>query len=142
MNQFLNFLTKLKSFWKLYKHYGYDGENMEGIIDTYKKQLCDQTTKFLQDIIQEISEWRKEQEYKEKEREAALTKRLYRELSEERKRQEKEIQEKMRIWRSDNPETNRIDVSIAYREIETKGDFWNIFYEKVNEIIEKEKKFG
>ncbi len=36
MKQFLKFLTKLKSFWKLYQNYGYDGEAVGFIINNYE----------------------------------------------------------------------------------------------------------
>lgn len=66
MRQFLNFLTTIKSFWKLYADYGYDGETMEFIIDTYEKLLCERTktmskpTYYLEDILREIDRWYEE----------------------------------------------------------------------------------
>lgn len=39
MEQFLKFLTKIKSFWKFYQNYGYDGEDIEFIIDNYERVL-------------------------------------------------------------------------------------------------------
>lgn len=35
MKQSLKFLTKIKSFWKFYQNYEYDGETVEFIIDNY-----------------------------------------------------------------------------------------------------------
>lgn len=60
MKKFLKFLTKIKSFWKLYQNYEYDGETVEFIIDTYEKLLCNRTktmskpTYYLEDILSEI----------------------------------------------------------------------------------------
>lgn len=62
----LNFLTKIKSFWKLYADYGYDGETVEFIIDTYEKLLCERTetmskpTYYIKDILSEIDRWYEE----------------------------------------------------------------------------------
>lgn len=36
MKQFLKFFTKIKSFWKFYQNYEYDGEDVEFIIDNYE----------------------------------------------------------------------------------------------------------
>lgn len=66
MRQFWNFLAKAKSFWKLYKNYGYDGEAIEFIIDTYEKLLCERTktmskpTYYIKDILSEIDRWYEE----------------------------------------------------------------------------------
>lgn len=66
MKQLLNFLKKIKSLWKLYYDYGYDGETIEFIIDTYEKLLCERTktmskpTYFIKDILSEIDRWYEE----------------------------------------------------------------------------------
>lgn len=66
MKQFLKFLTKVKSFWKLYQDYEYDGETIEFIIDTYEKLLCERTktmskpTYRLEGILNEIDRWYEE----------------------------------------------------------------------------------
>ncbi len=63
MRTFLQFLTKLKGFWKFYKNYEYDGETVEFIIDTYVKVLCNRTrtmskpTYYCADIVREIDNW-------------------------------------------------------------------------------------
>lgn len=63
MKQFIKFLTKIKSFWKLYKNYGYDGETIEFIIDTYEKLLCERTstmskpTYHLKEVLNQIDIW-------------------------------------------------------------------------------------
>lgn len=63
MKQFLNFLKKIKSFWKLYADYGYDGETIEFIIDTYEKLLCERTktmskpTYCIEDVLRELDNW-------------------------------------------------------------------------------------
>lgn len=53
MKQFLKFLTKIKSFWKLYQNYGYDGEDAEFIINNYERVLCNRT-KFDSGIFRSI----------------------------------------------------------------------------------------
>lgn len=66
MTQLLNFLKKIKSFWKLYVDYGYGGETIEFIIDTYEKLLCERTetmskpTYYIKDILSEIDRWYEE----------------------------------------------------------------------------------
>lgn len=63
MKQFLKFLTKIKSFWKLYQNYGYDGEMVEFIIDNYERVLRNRTktmskpTYYLEDFLKEIDNW-------------------------------------------------------------------------------------
>lgn len=66
MKQFLNFLKKIKSFWKLYADYGYDGEAIEFIIETYQDVLQSRTetmskpTYYIKDILSEIDRWYEE----------------------------------------------------------------------------------
>lgn len=66
MEQFLNFLKKIKSFWKLYEDYGYDGETVEFIIETYQDILQSRTetmskpTYYINDILSEIDRWYEE----------------------------------------------------------------------------------
>lgn len=66
MKLLLDFFTKIKSFWKLYKDYEYDGETIAFIIDTYEKLLCERTktmskpTYYLEDILAEIDKWYEE----------------------------------------------------------------------------------
>lgn len=66
MKQFINFLKKIKSFWKLYVDYGYNGETIEFIIETYQDVLQSRTeimskpTYYLEDILQEIDRWYEE----------------------------------------------------------------------------------
>lgn len=63
MKKFLKFLTKIKSFWKFYQDYGYDGEDVEFIIDNYESVLCNQTktmskpTYCLEDVLRELDNW-------------------------------------------------------------------------------------
>lgn len=63
MKQFLTFLTKIKSFWKLYQNYGYDGKDIEFIIDNYERVLCRRTktmskpTYCLEDVLRELDNW-------------------------------------------------------------------------------------
>lgn len=68
MKQFLKFLTKIKSFWKFYKNYEYDGEDAEFIIENYKDVLLCRTG-FIKDptyrsakVIEAIDYWYEEQE--------------------------------------------------------------------------------
>lgn len=69
MKQFLKFLTKIKSFWKFYQNYGYDGETVEFIIDNYQKVLCNRTklmskpTYYAKDVIAQIDNWYEETGY-------------------------------------------------------------------------------
>lgn len=63
MKQFLKFLTKIKSFWKFYQNYGYDGETVEFIIDNYESVLCNRTktmskpTYYFEDVLRELDNW-------------------------------------------------------------------------------------
>lgn len=63
MKQFLKFLTKIKSFWKFYQNYEYDGETVKFIIDNYQKVLCNRTkimskpTYYASDVITQIDNW-------------------------------------------------------------------------------------
>lgn len=63
MKQFLKFLTKLKSYWKLYQNYGYEGETVEFIINNYERVLCNRTktmskpTYYLEDVLRKIDNW-------------------------------------------------------------------------------------
>ena len=69
MKQFLKFLTKIKSFWKFYQNYGYDGEDVEFIIDNYERVLCNRTktmskpTYYLEDVLRELDNWYEEMGY-------------------------------------------------------------------------------
>lgn len=69
MKQFLKFLTKIKSFWKFYQNYGYDGEEVEFITENYEKLLCNRTktmskpTYYPEDALREIDNWYEEKGY-------------------------------------------------------------------------------
>lgn len=69
MKQFLKFLTKIKSFWKFYQNYEYDGEDVGFIIDNYQKILCNRTklmskpTYYASDVITQIDNWYEEMGY-------------------------------------------------------------------------------
>lgn len=112
MNQFLNFLTKLKSFWKLYKDYGYDGEAIEFIIDTYEKLLCERTktmskpTCYLKDILAEIDRWYEERD-------------------------------KVRIYETYDYQRQRIDFSVDFWDIESKDGLVDAVIKKMTEKIEE-----
>lgn len=66
MKQLLKFLTKIKSFWKFYQNYGYDGEDIEFIIDNYERVLYNRTktmskpTYYLEDVLRELDNWYEE----------------------------------------------------------------------------------
>lgn len=66
MKQFLKFLTKIKSFWKFYQNYEYDGETVEFIVDNYQEVLCNRTklmskpTYYANDVIEQIDNWYEE----------------------------------------------------------------------------------
>lgn len=114
MNQLLNFFKKIKSFWKLYSDYGYDGETIEFIIDTYEKLLCERTktmskpTYHLKDILVEIDKWYAEQN-------------------------------KVRIYETYDYCRSRIDFSVEFRDIESKDEFVNAVIRKMMEKIEQDK---
>ena len=114
MTQFLTFLTKLKSFWKLYKDYGYDGEAIEFIIDTYEKLLCERTktmskpTYYLEDVLAEIDRWYEERD-------------------------------KVRVYESYDYYRRRIDFSVEFRDIESKDELVDAVIKKMTEKIEQDK---
>lgn len=66
MKNILSFIKYIKSFFKLYCNYGYDGETIEFIIDNYEKVLCNRTklmskpTYYAEDVIRQIDEWYEE----------------------------------------------------------------------------------
>lgn len=66
MKQFLSFLKVIKSFWKIFDGYGYDGEAIGFIIDNYEKVLDSRTktmskpTYYANDVISELDEWYEE----------------------------------------------------------------------------------
>lgn len=114
MKEFLKFLTKIKSFWRLYRNYGYDGEAIEFIIDTYEKLLCKRTktmskpTYYLEDILSEIDRW-------------------YYEC------------ENVNVCGEYDYRTHRIDFSVEFRDIESKEELINAVIKKMSEKIETEK---
>lgn len=114
MTHFLTFLTKIKSFWKLYKDYEYDGETIGFIIDTYEKLLCERTktmskpTYYLEDILAEIDKWYDERD-------------------------------KVRIYETYDYYRQRIDFSVEFRDIESKNELVDAVIKKMSEKIEKDK---
>ena len=112
MNQFLNFLKKIKSFWTLHKDYGYDGETIGFIIDTYEKLLCERTktmskpTYYLEDVLAEIDRWYAEQD-------------------------------KIMIYETYDYQRHRIDFSVEFRDIESKDGLVNAVIKKMTEKIEE-----
>ena len=117
MKQFLKFLTKIKSFWKFYQNYEYDGETVEFTIDTYEKLLCERTktmskpTYYLKDILAEIDKW-------------------YYEHCE---------QENLRVCGTYDYRTHRIDFSVEFRDIGSKEELINAVIKKMSEEIGKGK---
>ena len=63
MEQFIGFIKSLKSFYKLWCDYEYDGEVLRHIIETHIGILCNRTklmskpTYYLRDILNEIDRW-------------------------------------------------------------------------------------
>lgn len=63
MGQFIGFIKSLKSFYKLWCDYEYDGEALRHIIETHIGILCNRTktmskpTYYLRDILNEIDRW-------------------------------------------------------------------------------------
>lgn len=117
MKQFLKFLTKIKSFWKFYQNYEYDGEDVEFIIDNYERVLCNRTktmskpTYYLEDVLREIDNW-------------------YYEHSEK---------EDLSVCREYNYRTQRIDFSVEFKYIDSKEELINAVIKKMSEEIEKGK---
>ena len=111
MKQFLKFLTKIKSFWKLYRNYGYDGETVEFIIGNYQKILCKRTklmsksTYYAKNVIKQIDEWYYE-EY-----------------------------EPFRIWQTNNKFANRIEFSVEYGDLRNSDELVNVVIEKIRKEV-------
>lgn len=63
MRKFFGFLISLKSFWKLYQDYEYDGRTLDFIIQNYKEVLEERTklmskpTYYARDVIRKLDEW-------------------------------------------------------------------------------------
>lgn len=63
MRQFFGFLKSLKSFWKLYRDYEYNGEALDFIIQNYEEVLKNRTkimsklTYYAKDVIRQLDEW-------------------------------------------------------------------------------------
>ncbi len=117
MKQFLKFLTKIKSFWKFYQDYGYDGEDVEFIIDNYERVLCNRTktmskpTYYLEDVLREIDNW-------------------YYEHSEK---------EDLSFCEAYDCRTQRIDFSVEFKDIDSKEELINAVIKNMSEEIEKGK---
>lgn len=111
MKQFLKFLTKIKSFWKFYQNYEYDGETVEFIIENYQEVLCSRTklmnkpTYYANDVIAQIDEWYYE-EYPP-----------------------------FRIWRENNRSANRIEFSVEYSDMINSDELVDIVIEKIRKEV-------
>lgn len=111
MKQFLKFLTKIKSFWKLYQNYGYDGETAEFIIENYQDVLQNRTkpmskpTYYSSEVIKQIDEW-----YYEK-------------------------YEPFRIWQTNNRFANRIEFSVEYSDLVNSDEIADIVIEKIRKEV-------
>lgn len=63
MKMLFRFIKNIKSFWKFYKDYEYNGEDCEFIIENYQEVLCSRTNTMSKPtyrasaIIAEIDEW-------------------------------------------------------------------------------------
>lgn len=114
MKQFLKFLTKLKSFWKFYQNYEYDGEDVGFIIGNYERILCNRTktmskpTYYLEDILAEIDKWYGEHE-------------------------------EIGVCGAYDYHTRRIDFSVEFRNIESKEELINAVINNMTEKIEEGK---
>lgn len=114
MKQFLKFLTKIKSFWKFYKNYGYDGGDVEFIIKNYQEVLCSRTktmskpTYYAGEVIKQIDEW------------------YYQEY------------DPFRIWQTDNKLKNRIDISIEYCDFIKTHELPMLVLEKVRKAVARQ----
>lgn len=111
MGKFIEFLTKIKSFWKFYRDYDYDGETVKFIIDTYEKLLCERTSTMskpiyqLKDILAEIDKWYKDRK-------------------------------SIDICETYDYHTRRINFSVDFRNIETMEEFVNSVIDAMMEKIE------
>lgn len=112
MKLFLKFLAKLKSFWKFYRDYQYDGETAEFIIENYQYVLQNRTklmskpTYYASDVIKQIDEWYYE-EY-----------------------------EPFRIWQTDNKFANRIEFSLEYSDLINSDKIADIVIEKIRKVLD------
>lgn len=59
MKQLIGFLKQLKSFWKLYWDFDYDGNELRFIVTQYEKILYKRTDwkHSNKDIIKQLDEW-------------------------------------------------------------------------------------
>lgn len=63
MKTFIGFLKVLKSFWKIWCDYEYDGQDVKFIIDNYEKVLWNRTktmskpTYYANEVISEMDKW-------------------------------------------------------------------------------------
>lgn len=63
MKQLFKFITKLKTFWKLYSDYGYCGDTIRFIIENYEQVLQNRTklmskpTHHFENVISQLDEW-------------------------------------------------------------------------------------
>lgn len=111
MKQFLKFLTKLKSFWKFYQNYEYDGEDVEFIVEQYQDVLQNRTklmskpTYYANEVIKQIDEWYYE-EY-----------------------------EPFRIWQTNNMFANRIEFSIEYSDMVNLDELVDIVIGKIRKEV-------
>lgn len=114
MKQFLTFFTKIKSFWKFYQNYGYDGETVEFIIENYQNVLQIRTkgmskpTYYASEVIKQIDEW------------------YYQEY------------EPFRIWQTDDMLKNRIDISIEYCDFIKSNELPMLVFEKVRKAVARQ----
>lgn len=117
MKQFLTFITNLKSFWKFYRNYEYDGKTVEFIIENYQDILQNRTEKmskptyYSDAVIKQLDEWYEE-----------MYKRLYK--------------EKMAVIKStDNKFANRIDISIEYKDLVDTEILIDMICEKARKAV-------
>lgn len=63
IKQFFRFLKRIKSFYKFYADYEYDGETCRFIIEQYTQVLCNRTrvmskpTYYAGDVVSQLDEW-------------------------------------------------------------------------------------
>lgn len=63
MKRLIDFIKSIKTFYKFYKNYGYNGDECSFIIENYQEVLCSRTrtmskpTYYAKDIIAKIDEW-------------------------------------------------------------------------------------
>ena len=63
MKTLIDFIKNLKSFYRFYKDYAYNGDECESIIENYQEVLCSRTktmskpTYYARDVMSQLDDW-------------------------------------------------------------------------------------